>query len=106
MEPDPGYTFESLGKYSTPRSTWQRHVEYFVDKTEWEGSAIWKSVPEEKQNAKHVGMHSSKVRVFETGIENDYINRLRNEVCSAPIPFLLITQSSPTSTEMICRPFI
>lgn len=80
MEADPGYTFESLGKYSTPRSTWQRGVKYFVDQPEWEGSSIWKSVPEEKQGAKDVGMYSSKVRVYETGIENDYINRLRNEV--------------------------
>lgn len=80
MDPDPGYTFESMGKYSTPRNTWQRGVQYYVDKPEWEGSALWKSIPEEKKGLKDVAMHSSKVRVFETGVENDYINRLRNEV--------------------------
>lgn len=80
MEPDPGYTFEPMGKYSMSRSTWQRNVQYYVDKPEWEGSAIWKSVPEEQQGRKDIGKYSSKVRVYETGIENDYINRLRNEV--------------------------
>lgn len=62
------------------RSTWQRGVNYYVDKTEWEESALWKSVPEEKKGQKDMAMYSHKYRVFETGIENDYINRLRHEV--------------------------
>jgi DnaJ family protein B protein 12 len=80
LETDPGYTFEPLGKYSMDRSTWQRGVNYYVDKTEWEESALWKSVPEEKKGQKDMAMYSHKYRVFETGIENDYINRLRHEV--------------------------
>lgn len=74
-----------MGKYSMGRNTWQRGVQYYVDKPEWESSAIWKSVPLEKQGSKDVAMHSSKIRVFETGVENDYINRLRNEVCPPAI---------------------
>lgn len=81
MEPDPGYTFEPMGKYSMDRSTWQRGVKYYVDKPEWEASTIWQSVPEEKKGKKDMAMYSQKIRVYETGIENDYINRLRQEVC-------------------------
>jgi DnaJ family protein B protein 12 len=69
-----------MGKYSMDRSTWQRGVKYYVDKPEWEESSIWKSVPEEKKGKKDMAMFSHKIRVFETGIENDYINRLRQEV--------------------------
>jgi DnaJ family protein B protein 12 len=83
MEPDPGYTFEPMGKYSMDRSTWQRGVKYYVDQPEWEASNIWQSIPEEKKGKKDMAMYSQKIRVFETGIENDYINRLRQEVLNS-----------------------
>jgi hypothetical protein len=93
MEPDPGYTFEPMGKYSMDRSTWQRGVKYYVDKPEWEASNIWQSVPDEKKGKKDMAMYSQKIRVFETGIENDYINRLRQEVCP-PLPSEPVLTSS------------
>lgn len=96
-DPEPGYTFQPMGKYDLGRKTWQRGVEYFVNKPEWENSAIWQSVPEERRQeaglSGSVAKYSGKVRVFEMTVENYYINRLRNEVGQVvPVQF---TTSSP-----------
>lgn len=82
------------------RSTWQRGVNYYVDKTEWEESALWKSVPEEKKGQKDMAMYSHKYRVFETGIENDYINRLRHEVSPLYVVVSKVLMFQCSSFEM------
>lgn len=79
---DPHYSFTPSASYNVPRNTWQRNVEYFVDKDNWEKSSVWQSVPEERrgEDSRKAGLYSNKVRSFERGVENVYIRKLQEEV--------------------------
>ena len=79
-DPTPNYAFESTSEYHLGRSTFLRSVPYWVNQKEWEGSAIWESVPEGRRQDKNAALYSSKVKVFERGVESVYINKLHNEV--------------------------
>ena len=82
VHPDPTYAFTPSTQYDQHRTTWNWNVDYYVNKDEWEGSRIWQSVPESRRANKDAAMYSSKVRSFERGVENVYVNSLRNEVGS------------------------
>lgn len=78
--PDPQYSFLSSQKFDASRNTWQRGIQYYVNRDEFEKSKIWQSVPEEKRNRPDAAMYSPTLRGFERGIENYYINDLRSQV--------------------------
>ncbi|EIW66930.1 hypothetical protein TREMEDRAFT_69910 [Tremella mesenterica DSM 1558] len=77
--PDPKYNFEPSDNFDLGRTTWNWGVPYWVNGEEWEGSKLWQSVPETRRDKKDAAMYSSKVRVFERGVESVYAGRLRNE---------------------------
>lgn len=58
---------------------------YYVNKAEWEGSAMAASIPENKRAEERPAMYSTKVRGFERGIEGVYAQKLRNEVSPVSI---------------------
>jgi DnaJ family protein B protein 12 len=78
-DPDPKWSFERSDELSMQRNTWQRGIPYWVNQPEWESSAIWQHVPENRRG-EGAASYSSKVRQFERGVENVYIRRLQNEV--------------------------
>ncbi|KAK1922417.1 endoplasmic reticulum protein [Papiliotrema laurentii] len=77
-DPDPKWSFERSDELSMQRNTWQRGIPYWVNQPEWESSAIWQHVPENRRG-EGAASYSSKVRQFERGVENVYIRRLQNE---------------------------
>jgi DnaJ family protein B protein 12 len=78
--PDPSYSWASSDRFDLGRNTWHRGVPYYVNKAEWEGSKLWESVPEARKAQVDAAMYSNKVRAFERGVENTYIQKLKNEV--------------------------
>ena len=79
-DPDPKYTFAPSEAQNTPRSTWNRQISYWVNQPEWEQSAIWQSVPENKRSDNEAAKFSSKLRSFERNVEGVYIRALQNQV--------------------------
>lgn len=78
--PDPSYSFEPSTQFAQARTTWNWAVPYYVNTKEWEGSDLWKSVPETRRGEEKAAMYSQKVRGFERSVESVYAGRLRNEV--------------------------
>ena len=79
-DPDPRFGFEQKGDLDVQRSTWQRGIPYFVNRPEWEASAIWQHVPEARRGETNAAGFSHKLRQFERGVEGTYIRRLQNDV--------------------------
>ncbi|WVQ81601.1 hypothetical protein IAT38_003725 [Cryptococcus sp. DSM 104549] len=77
--PDPAYSFEPSTRLNTGRETFNWKVPYFVNGREWEGSDVWKSVPETRRGGGGEAMYSSKVRSFEKSVETHYVRKLQNE---------------------------
>ncbi|ORX38941.1 hypothetical protein BD324DRAFT_617944 [Kockovaella imperatae] len=75
----PSYSFEPDQNHHLGRQTFFRGVPYWVNQKEWEGSKVWESVPEARREDKNAALFSTKVKLFERGVENVYINRLHNE---------------------------
>lgn len=65
-----------------------------MNRAEWDKSHLWESVPEGRRAQADAALYSSKVRSFERGVENTYIQRLRNDVS---VPSSSPLQSLPTS---------
>lgn len=86
-DPDPKYSFTPSGDLNVPRSTWQRGISYYVNQPEWEQSAIWQTVPENKRGDTNAAMFSPKVRSFERNVEGVYIRALQNEVSRICLSF-------------------
>ena len=78
--PDPRYAFEGSSQFDAARNTWHRGIPYWVNRGEWEKSALWESVPEGRRGQVDAAMYSSKVRAFERTVESHYVQNLRNEV--------------------------
>ena len=79
-DPEPGYSFEPSNQHAMGRKTFARKVPYWVNQKEWEGSAIWNNVPEERRDSPNPAIFSTKVKMFERGVESVYINQLHSEV--------------------------
>ena len=79
-EPDPKYSFSPSGDYNVPRSTWARGISYYINQPEWEQSAVWQTVPENRRADKSAAMFSPKMKQFERTVEGVYIRHLQNEV--------------------------
>jgi DnaJ family protein B protein 12 len=77
--PDPGYTFRPTNRFSQERHTLPRNVNYYVNPTEWEGSAVWQSVPEQYRQRKDAAQFSSRLKNFEFGVEQTQISHLQAE---------------------------
>ncbi|CAK9786787.1 DnaJ-domain-containing protein [Cutaneotrichosporon oleaginosum] len=77
--PDPAYTFRPTNRFSQVRHTLPRNVGYYVNPTEWEGSAVWQSVPEQYRARKDAAQFSSRLKNFEFGVEQTQIQHLQAE---------------------------
>ncbi|BEJ13726.1 hypothetical protein CspHIS471_0309000 [Cutaneotrichosporon sp. HIS471] len=77
--PDPGFTFRPTNRFSEARHTTPRNVNYYVNPTEWESSAVWKSVPEQYRQRKDAAQFSSKLKHFEFDVEQTQIQHLQAE---------------------------
>lgn len=78
--PDPQYSFQPSHQFDVARNTWQRGIQYHVNKDEFESSKVWQSVPAEKRDRQDAAMYSPSLRGFERGVESLYINDLRSQV--------------------------
>lgn len=78
--PDPGYTFRPTNRFSQERHTGPRNVGYYVNPTEWEGSGVWQSVPEQYRARKDAAQFSGRLKNFEFGVEQTQIQHLQAEV--------------------------
>jgi hypothetical protein len=98
--PDPGYTFRPTNRFSQERHTLPRNVNYYVNPTEWEGSAVWQSVPEQYRQRKDAAQFSSRLKNFEFGVEQTQISHLQAEVSPRASDVCFIRWPAHTSAAL------
>lgn len=78
--PDPGYQWKSTSPWTEHRQTSSINVDYYVNPAEWRRHPIYETIPVDKRRESQAAKYSSKLRKWETEIEQSYVSTLRNQV--------------------------